>query len=264
MNKKHIIIASVLVGITFVTAQAQALTTEERTKKIGECTMKGRNNGGSEETQQAVKGQVFARKWITTNSRPNWNKDRWQNSKIDARLDDKKTKIQTSATLLKEKMPEKALQIDQKVEERTERIEDRADDRKDQLEEKKVRIEDRLEKKLVNITVRRAAILSATWNRLDKLATRIDSRIEKNTAINVDTSTAKGYVAEARLALTAAQETLKSVSIESAKADIIVAFESTKMNLKKAHTKLNEAVQSLKTAKSAITTETKTDTKTAE
>lgn len=264
MNKKHIIIASVLVGITFVTAQAQALTTEERTKKIGECTMKGRNNGGSEETQQAVKDKCLQENGLLPIRDQIGTKIDGRIQKIDARLDDKKTKIQTSATLLKEKMPEKALQIDQKVEERTERIEDRADNRKDQLEEKKVRIEDRLEKKLVNITVRRAAILSATWNRLDKLATRIDSRIEKNTAINVDTSTAKGYVAEARLALTAAQETLKSVSIESAKADIIVAFESTKMNLKKAHTKLNEAVQSLKTAKSAITTETKTDTKTAE
>lgn len=243
MNKKHIIIASVLVGITFVTAQAQAEeTVSEKTKTPTSVRMENiEERAGVRETK--IDGRI---------------------QKIDARLDDKKTKIQTSGALLKEKMPEKSSEIDEKMDERTDRMEDRADDRKDQLEEKKVRIEDQLEKKLVNITVRRAAILSATWNRLDKLATRIDSRIEKNTAVNVDTSTAKGYVAEARLALTAAQETLKSVSIESAKADIIVAFESTKMNLKKAHTKLNEAVQSLKTAKSAITTETKTDTKTAE
>lgn len=235
MNKKHIIIASVLVGITFVTAQAQAEETVSEKTKTSTRLEKVEDRADVRETK--IDGKI---------------------QKIDARLDDKKTKIQTSGALLKEKMPEKSLEIDEKMDERTDRMEDRADDRKDQLEEKKVRIEDRLEKKLVNITVRRAAILSATWNRLDKLATRIDSRIEKNTAINVDTSTAKGYVAEARLALTAAQETLKSVSIESAKADIIVAFESTKMNLKKAHTKLNEAVQALKTAKSAITTDTKT------
>lgn len=242
MNKKHIIIASVLVGITFVTAQAQA---ETRTPVKTEIT-----------------GQRKEKPLVQQDDKIAKIENRIENTQ--ERSDDKKTKIQTSGALLKEKMPEKSSEIDEKVEERTERIEDRADNRKDQLEEKKVRIEDQLEKKLVNITVRRAAILSATWNRLDKLATRIDSRIEKNTALNVDTSTAKGYVAEARLALTAAQETLKSVSIESAKADIIVAFESTKMNLKKAHTKLNEAVQALKTAKSAIPTETKTDTKTAE
>jgi hypothetical protein len=241
MNKKHIIIASVLVGITFVTAQARAEETISEKTKTSTRLENVENRADGRETK--IDGRI---------------------QKIDARLDDKKTKIQTSATLLKEKMPEKSLEIDEKMDERTDRMEDRADNRKDQLEEKKVRIEDQLEKKLVNITVRRAAILSATWNRLDKLATRIESRIEKNTAVNVDTSTAKGYVTEARLALTAAQETLKSVSIESAKADIIVAFESTKMSLKKAHTKLNEAVQSLKTAKSTITTETKTDTKTAE
>lgn len=241
MNKKHIIIASVLVGITFVTAQAQAEETVSEKTKTSTRLEKVEDRADVRETK--IDGKI---------------------QKIDARLDDKKTKIQTSGALLKEKMPGKSLEIDEKIEERTDRMEDRADSRKDQLEEKKVRIEDRVEKKLVNITVRRAAVLSATWNRLDKLATRIDSRIEKNTALNVDTSTAKGYVAEARLALTAAQETLKSVSIESAKADIIVAFESTKMNLKKAHTELNQAVQSLKTAKNAVTTETKTDTKTTQ
>lgn len=238
MNKKHIIIASVLVGITFVTAQARAEETVSEKTKTSTRLENIEDRANVRETK--IDGRI---------------------QKIDARLDDKKTKIQTSATLLKEKMPEKAAQIDQKVEERTERIEDRADTQKDKLEDKKVRIEDKLEKKLVNITVRRAAILSATWNRLDKLATRIESRIEKNTAVNIDTITAKGHVTEARTALTTAQETLKSVSVESAKTDIITAFESTKMSLKKAHTELNQAVQSLKTVKSTVTTETKTDTK---
>ncbi len=206
-----------------------------------------------------------------------------------AELDLRKKELEERRESLKEEMEEKRENLKKEMEEKREgakeELETRKETLKDKMEERKdgalTKIQERLKKFNENVIER----FEAAVERLEKLAQRIDSRIAKMEAENIDVKGAKDLMVVAKLKIETAKTSISGIDFESeviasSTATTTVAFkkdfeslklqiEKAKTDIKAAHAALVDVINSLKpglnkkgTSTSATSTATTTATTT--
>src|SRR3989344_4298661 len=184
--------------------------------------------------------------------------------------------IETKREALKQEMEQKREEIKNRTEEEREslknRIEERREELKQNLEERREELKNEIEERKQNATdkitervnqfvTKIIERFNTAANRLDILVIRIESRIEKIEARDIDTTEAKGLLVIAKEKIDTAKTSISLITLPEITEDtasttassIKKAFETTKIqieqakkDLKAAHTALVDVINSLK------------------
>ena len=176
----------------------------------------------------------------------------------DKQMEKKDDRMETRQELQTERQENRVQQQENRLERQMERQEDRT-----------TRLSDLRMGRIRAYAERMLARFRAAIARLNRIADRIESRIEKLQERGLDLGTAIGFLREGRAAITEAQTALASIpgTVETALADndprtafaaVHEAFRSAKESLKNAHAALVNAIRVIKAVTDTETGETTT------
>ena len=197
--------------------------------------------------------------------------DERQNS-LDARIETRKTEMEDRLEARKAEMEARREEFDAKreafVEERKAKIEEFRAEAEAKRAEALKRGTEALKEVVTKQTENAKRVMTATVERLEGIALRIDSRIEKVKARGGDTSEAERLVAQARTNLDSAKvkiEALATIELTGEKVEdnfkiVREAGKEIKDLLKSVHEDLVSAVRSLSDVEASVTIETSTET----
>ncbi|MDO8565043.1 MAG: hypothetical protein Q7R67_00220 [bacterium] len=165
---------------------------------------------------------------------------------VKARVEERKIEAENR----KASSTERRVEIKANIETRKEEMKENREVRQASSTAKRVEMQRGLAKKKAEHTAR---LLMATVERLEKILTRIESRIEKVKAEGKNTAEAEGFVAEAKVHLSAAKTSIAlfaSVDLSGDKAQenferVRNIAAEVKGHIREAHTSLMKALRSL-------------------
>lgn len=177
-------------------------------------------------------------------------------------LEERKEELKNQFEAKKTEIEQRREEIKDQIEVRKTEMEQKREEVKNKIEEKKeaalIKIQERLNKFVTNIKER----FTAAIERLETLASRIDSRIVKMEAENIDVTKAKELMAVAKIKIETAKTSIAGIDLES---QVIVSSAATttaafkgdfqilknqvgqaKKDIKAAHAALVDVVNNLK------------------
>lgn len=184
---------------------------------------------------------------------------------MEERRETLKNEMEEKRETLKDEMEQKRETIKGEIENKRESIKDEVEKRRENAIEN---IQNRLNKFVHNVTER----FDAAIERLEKLASRIDGRITKMEAENIDVTNAKELMVVAKIKIETAKTSIAGLSLESevissstatTTVDIKEDFqnlknqvEKAKKDIKAAHAALVEVIRNLKPGQHKTATST--------
>lgn len=155
-------------------------------------------------------------------------------------------------------LEERVFEEDQRAEVR-EMIVDQREDVKDDMKEQRAKLSERTQNRIINLARNMIERIKAAMGRIDNIATRMETRIEKLSKQGINTDAASAEVEYTRNALNDARDTLETLDADvqhtvfsdSPKENfkkLREAFTSAKNSVQSAHTHLLTALNLLKDA----------------
>ena len=181
---------------------------------------------------------------------------------------------------IKDKMMEKKENIKERIASSTEEMRNKMEERKNQAEKRKDEMRDKIRERISNFMDNMIKRYNAAIGRLDKLATRIDSRIKKLEAEGIDETVSKDLLVTAKakieiakisvstIANVASTTTASTTDLKTSFPGLKSALEKAKKDIMAAHRALIDVVKNIKPGrnkddKHATTTPATTSTSTA-
>lgn len=165
-----------------------------------------------------------------------------EDPEIRQKLEEKRTEMETRREELQAKAEERRAEIEQKAEERRAQIEEK----RAEMTQKRVEFQKEIaEKRLENTS----KVTLATIERLEGIADRIQSRIEKVAEAGNDTTESEAYLNAARVDLEAARTNVADFeNLDLTSDDAQANFELIKVSAKEAKDHIRSAHENLKNA----------------